>query len=73
MNRTEMRVFYIPDAASLETVGLGSLREYFPDLRTIQLLLKPLCSPSLRSTLALTLYSMRNKEKAYVLFLRHQQ
>jgi hypothetical protein len=67
------RAFYIPDAVSLETVGLGSLREYFPDLRTKQLLLKPLCSPSSRSTLALTLYSMRNKEKAYVLFLRHQQ
>lgn len=68
-----LRVFYIPDAVGLESVGLGSMREFFPDLRTTQSLLTPLRTLSLSLTLALTLCSVRNKEKADVMFLRHQQ
>jgi hypothetical protein len=66
-----LKVFYIPDAVGVETVGLGSVREIFPDLCAKQLLLKSLRDPFLSRTLTLTLCSMRNTQKADVLHLRH--
>jgi len=57
-----IRLFYSTDTVNLETAVLRSLREYFPDLHTIQLLLRPLCNSLLSCTLVLSLCSMWNKK-----------
>jgi hypothetical protein len=66
-------LLYSPDTLSLETADLGSVREYFPDLHTTQLLPIPLCNSLLGCTLVLSLCSMWNKNKSVGLFLWHKE